>query len=113
MSRTDKTRPVWVRLADTPMGTCRPVHDHKDGPCTLPEEITAASASASSRTSGCYWGVSDSYGQDSHDGCRECTGYHVRREERRRDRSRARRELRAYRDDDREDAAPASRGRRA
>jgi hypothetical protein len=96
MGKTDKTRPLWVRMADAPMLTCRPVHDHRFGPCTLPDEITADSASASRRTSGCYWGASDHYGHQCHDGCRECTGYYFRREERRRSRHQARRELRAY-----------------
>jgi hypothetical protein len=45
MSKTDKTRPWWVRLADKPMVTCLPVHDHRFGLCTLPDKITAESAS--------------------------------------------------------------------
>ncbi|GAA2083832.1 hypothetical protein [Actinomadura alba] len=55
MSKTDKTRPRWVRMADAAMVTCLPVHDHRFGPCTLPDEITADNASLSHRTSGCYW----------------------------------------------------------
>ena len=47
MSKTDKTRPWWVRIADAPMVTCAPVHDHRFGPCTLRDEITAVSASVS------------------------------------------------------------------
>jgi hypothetical protein len=101
MSKTDKTRPWWVQMADAPV-TCVPVHDHRFGPCTLPAEITADSASPSHRTSGCYWGVTDYYwlGSNSSDGCRECTGYYFRREERRRSRHQARRDLRAYHGDD-------------
>lgn len=100
MSKTDKTRPWWVRLADAPMTTCLPVHDHRFGPCTLPDEITADGASLSSRTSGCYWRATDHFlfdqggvsgGREWHDICRE---------ERRRARRLARRELRAYRGQD-------------
>ena len=33
MSRTDKTKPLWVRhLEHNP----RPIHDHRFGPCDLP-----------------------------------------------------------------------------
>lgn len=100
MSKTDKTRPWWVRMAEAPGVTCVPVHDHRFGNCTLPDEITADNASTSDRTSGCYW---------------RGAGYHVlgcnsagcgrewnqlRREERRRSRHQARRELRIYRGED-------------
>ncbi|MCW2876170.1 MAG: hypothetical protein JWQ95_270 [Sphaerisporangium sp.] len=98
MSKTDKTRPWWVRMADAPMVTCLPVHDHRFGPCALPDEITADSASLSRRTSGCYWGATDYayylFHCGSSDGGREW--YYFRREERRRSRHQARRELRAY-----------------
>jgi len=99
MSRTDKTRPWWVRMADAPMVTGVPVHDHRFGPCTLPERITAGSASLSFRRGRCYWGGSanDLFGND---GCRECTGYHFRREERRRSRHQVRRRLRAHHGED-------------
>lgn len=33
MSRTDKTKPLWVRYAEHGP---RPVHDHRDGACDLP-----------------------------------------------------------------------------
>ncbi|MFC3996837.1 hypothetical protein ACFOVU_12980 [Nocardiopsis sediminis] len=33
MSRTDKTKPVWVRCAEHDP---RPVHDHRHGGCDLP-----------------------------------------------------------------------------
>jgi len=100
MSKTDKTRPWWVRIADAPMVTCAPVHDHRWRPCTLPEEITASSASVSHRTSGCYWRATDyfwwCYGGVF--GSREW--YYFRREARRRSRHEARRELRAYSGED-------------
>jgi hypothetical protein len=87
MSRTDKTRPWWVRMADEPMVTCVPVHDHRFGECTLPGEITADSA----RPAGCHWTTSfDRIGRV--DGAREW--YFIRREDRRRSRRGARREIR-------------------
>ena len=101
MSKTDKTRPWWVRIADEPMTTCSPVHNHRFGPCTLPEEITADSASLWHRTgAGCYWRATDHYFYDRGgvSGGRE--GQYLRREDRRRDRRRARRELHAYLDED-------------
>ena len=99
MSRTDKTRPFWVQMADAPMVTCVPVHDHRFGPCTLPDDITADSTSAR-RTSGCYWSVTARYWYVCHIGWGGREGYYLRREERRRSRHRARRELRARHDDD-------------
>ncbi|MFD1935448.1 hypothetical protein ACFSKW_28640 [Nonomuraea mangrovi] len=96
MSKTDKTRPWWVRMADRPMVTCLPVHDHRFGPCTLPDEITAESASLGHRKGGCHWGAPAFYvfGCGTRGGNREW--YSFRREERRRSRHQARRELRAY-----------------
>ena len=95
MSKTDKTRPWWVRMADAPMTTCLPIHDHRFGPCTLPAEITAEGASLSHRTGGCHWGVTayayHLFGYGS--GGREW--HRLRREEHRRGRRQARRELRA------------------
>ncbi|MFC7385129.1 hypothetical protein [Sphaerisporangium rhizosphaerae] len=100
MSKTDKTRPWWVRIADAPMVTCRAVHDHRFGPCTLPDEITAATVDLDNRTGGCHWRAGIyfwvCYGGD--DGSREWA--YFRRQERRRDRRQARRELRAYRGED-------------
>ncbi|MEV0201038.1 hypothetical protein [Nonomuraea sp. NPDC050691] len=100
MSKTDRTRPWWVRLADTPMTTCVPVHDHRFGPCTLPDEISAGSASPSRRAGACFWGSPAHYvlGCLTRGGNREW--YHFRRETRRRSRHQARRELRAYRGED-------------
>ncbi|AHH99071.1 hypothetical protein GCM10010174_68340 [Kutzneria viridogrisea] len=96
MSKTDKTRPWWVRIADEPMVTCVPAHNHRFGPCTLPDEITADSASLWPLPSGCYWLATDHFLFD----CGGTSGgrewYHFRRQERRRDRRQARRELRAY-----------------
>jgi len=100
MSRTDKTRPWWVQMADAPMGACRPVHDHRSGPCTLPDEITAGSASLGDRRDGCHWGGAPSYWFrrcESH-GYREWA--FMRRADRRRSRHEARRDLRARHDED-------------
>jgi hypothetical protein len=94
MSKTDKTRPWWVRIADAPMLTVAPAHDHRFGPCTLPDEITAVSASVNHRTSGCYWRATEFYVSGGGvSGGRE--RHYRRREERRRSRRQARRELRA------------------
>lgn len=40
MSRTDKTKPLWVRCAEHEP---RPVHDHRYGPCDLPPKPTRKS----------------------------------------------------------------------
>ncbi|MFI1801107.1 hypothetical protein ACH427_27650 [Streptomyces sp. NPDC020379] len=37
MSRTDKTKPLWVRHAEH---NPRPVHDHRHGACDLPPDPT-------------------------------------------------------------------------
>jgi len=96
MSRTDKTRPWWVKLAERPMVTARPQHDHRFGPCTLPEWINAETAPIGP-VSGCHWVVTDQFADTMHNGCRECTGYYFRREDRRRSRHEARRSLHDYR----------------
>jgi hypothetical protein len=85
-------------MAERPMVTARPQHDHRFGPCTLPERINAESAPTRRPARGCYWVVTDRFADSvANNGCRECTGYYFRREERRRSRHEARRELRAYR----------------
>ncbi|GAA2708274.1 hypothetical protein [Actinoplanes palleronii] len=100
MSRTDKTRPWWVQLVDAPGTTCAPVHDHRWGPCTLPREIEALRAEPGSRRAGCHWSGTPAYWVrrcESH-GYREWSV--MRREERRRSRHDARRDLRAGNDID-------------
>ena len=37
MSRTDRTKPLWVRCAEHDP---RPAHDHRDGGCDLPPSPT-------------------------------------------------------------------------
>jgi len=100
MSRTDKTRPWWVKLAERPMVTCRPQHDHRFGACTLPDRIDATAAPVIRPARGCYWVVTARYADTMHNGCRECTGYYFRRDERRRSRHETRRELRGCRGED-------------
>jgi hypothetical protein len=98
MSNTDKTRPWWVRMADVPMVTCVPVHDHRFEPCTLPDEVTAGSASLGVQR-GCYWRSTDHRRFERNDaGSREWN--HLRREDRRRSRHQARREVRGHLGDD-------------
>ncbi|MFI5842664.1 hypothetical protein ACIA8K_23440 [Catenuloplanes sp. NPDC051500] len=99
MSRTDKTRPWWVQMADAPMIACRPVHDHRFGPCTLPAEITRETTwFGGDRREGCYWGATASYW------CRRIESHGAAewnamcREERRRARHDARRALRRLQD---------------
>lgn len=98
MSRTDKTRPWWVRMADAPGVTCIPVHDHRHGPCTLPDKITPSTASLNrvDKAGRCYWAATDHFIFDlgGVTGGREWQ--RIRRETRRRDRRAARRALRAY-----------------
>ncbi|MFI7601443.1 hypothetical protein [Actinoplanes sp. NPDC049681] len=94
MSRTDTTRPRWVRIADAPMTTCIPAHDHRAGPCALPAKITAESASP--HPGRCHWTSTASFDRlRTDDGGREW--YHYRHAERRLDRHRVRRQLRACR----------------
>ena len=94
MSKTDRTRPWWVRMADVPMVTCAPVHDHRFGPCTLPEEITKETTALGPRRGGCHWSGTSHFNSFRNDGgAREW--YYIRREDRRRSRHRARQELRA------------------
>ncbi len=96
MSRTDKTRPEWVKIAERRMVTCRPHHDHRFGPCTLPEQIDADTVGHRGMD-GCWWVVAEHIAGTVHNGCRSCTGYYERREDRRRSRHESRRELHASR----------------
>lgn len=100
MSRTDKTRPRWVRMAGTPGVTAVPVHDHRFGPCTLPDEINVGTTAAGAPPGRCHWrgGGYHVLGCDG-GGCSRERQAH-RRQANRRNRYRARRELRAYQDED-------------
>lgn len=96
MSRTDKTRPWWVRIADAPGTTCVAVHDHSRDECTLPDEVTPEGASLNwYELRGCYWTATNAY----MNGGAVTGGFEwtfICREDRRRDRHEARRALRAY-----------------
>ncbi|MFG2140090.1 hypothetical protein [Streptomyces sp. NPDC048650] len=46
MSRTDRTKPLWVRSAEHDP---RPVHDHRYGACDLPPSPTGEDAEARCR----------------------------------------------------------------
>ncbi|GAA3614916.1 hypothetical protein GCM10022223_33960 [Kineosporia mesophila] len=95
MSRTDKHRPYWVRLADVPLWTSRPHHDHRYGPCTLPGDVTPGSVEAVRR--GCYWTYGPGlYGVRLDNGGAEWNRW--RTEANHQDRREARRRLRRYRD---------------
>ena len=100
MSRTDKTRPWWVQMADAPMTACRPVHDHRFGPCTLPDRIDRETAWLGGRRDGCHWAGTASYWYRR----AESHGYLewavTRRIDRRRSRHQARRSLHRYRAED-------------
>ncbi|MCD5313990.1 hypothetical protein [Kineosporia babensis] len=94
MSRTDKHRPYWVRLADTPMLTSIPHHDHRFGPCSLPAQITPESV----KHLGCYWTYGPGlYGVRLDNGGAEWQRW--RTEANHRDRREARRALRRRRNE--------------
>ncbi len=90
MSRTDKTKPWWVRVAEhQPWAE----HQHDAGICTLP----ATPYEVDIRWSGCHysWWKLAFRDQCCHGcGCRMCSGYYWRREERRRSRHQAQRAAR-------------------
>lgn len=92
MSKSDNTRPRWVRLADQPMVTVESLHDHRFGPCTLPPEVTAAGTDPQT-TRGCRWVVTAAFAAVRTDnGAGEWN--RQRRADRRRDRHEARLRLR-------------------
>ncbi|WP_033345022.1 hypothetical protein [Catenuloplanes japonicus] len=100
MSRTDKTRPWWVQMADAPMTACRPHHDHRFGPCTLPADITRDTAWLGDRRSACYWTGTWSYWYRRVESHGSAEWAFICRTERRRSRHDARRALRRYRAED-------------
>jgi hypothetical protein len=94
MSRTDKHRPYWVRVADTPMLTSLPHHDHRFGPCTLPAEVTPETVRQV--RPGCYWTFGPGlYGKRLDNGGAELHRWNT--EANRRDRHEARRALQRQR----------------
>jgi hypothetical protein len=100
MSRTDKIRPWWVRMADKPGVTAVAVHDHRFGPCTLPATITADTVRMGVVRGRCYWSAGGYHVLGCDGGSCSRERQVLRRRANRRDRYRVRRELRAYRDED-------------
>lgn len=75
MSRTDKTKPWWVRVSEH---HARQNHDHSKGPCDLPASPLAHHNAVYGLTR-CSWddgGVY--YGCCKGCGCRLCTGQYYR-----------------------------------
>ena len=99
MSKTDKTRPWWVRVAETPHVTSVAVHRHETGDCDLPDRPGRPAYNPVTR---CRWAESESlwFGRDGGCGCRLCTAYYDRLWHRRNERKRVRRLLRSGRYDD-------------
>jgi hypothetical protein len=95
MSRTDKTKPWWVRVAEHKLIE---VHNHIGGVCTLPE----SPYQRLSRHEGCHyrdWNLCYKGNCCYGCGCRMCTGYYERKADRRKSRHQARIELRdAYKE---------------
>lgn len=92
MSRTDKTRPLWVKVLDHPRWLVE-VHDHTSGQdCDLP--VTPVWGWAEGRPSTrCHWDQSAaSFDHPEHRcGCPFCADKPDRRRKRRRERAEARR----------------------
>jgi hypothetical protein len=87
-------------MAETPGLTSVPVHDHRFGPCTLPEEISAEAVAGAAPRGRCYW-VGGGYHVLKCDGGSCSRERQIwRRTANRQDRQRIRRELRDYRGED-------------
>jgi hypothetical protein len=96
MSKTNKTRPYWVKLAERPMGSCKPFHDHTNGVCDLPDLPTGGQRLGAHC---CYWVPTQSfaYSGAARCGCQICTHQIARRIKRRRERKQGRAVTRAAR----------------
>jgi hypothetical protein len=80
-------------MADKPMVTGTPVHDHRFGPCTLPTRITPETASLNHRRGSCHWSGTATFNCARHDnGAREWNN--IRRADRRHSRHQTRQALR-------------------
>lgn len=95
MSHTDKTRPFWVKLGDSP-GNYVPKHDHRHGDCDLPE----FSRDYWRRDTRCTWTWTSEWinSPDARCDCKLCRGSIGRRVDNRKARYSARSEI----DDQRE-----------
>lgn len=85
MSKTYKTDPPWVypiRIDKHKGMHVKEIHDHSKGPCDLPEEIPKG-FSAWLDTQ-CWYSLD--YGYTNTCGCKMCTGYYERKEDRRKER---------------------------
>ena len=95
MSKTDKTRPQWVKASDHP-ALLEEEHDHSQGlPCDLPPRPLLWGAGEKTR---CVWVMSQVAifrGEVGRCGCAFCSGRHWRREESRRERRQGRRYARS------------------
>lgn len=90
MSRTDKTRPFRVKVADHP-SLLEEDHDHRDGICDLPSVPRFEGWGGGAR---CTWVPSikaDTTAEVKYCGCRMCTMQVERKQEVRRSRRDARR----------------------
>lgn len=88
MSKTDKTRPWWVRVSEQPLVTCVPVHQHHLGECTLPADPLVCARDRSGfgwNADRCYWAESVTFfhARGFGCGCAMCTAKDARRVERR------------------------------
>jgi hypothetical protein len=89
LSRTHAHRPYWAWLAEP--SVCRPVHDHRHGPCDLIplDRYLTESKAATWLRYRCNWEV-DCNRIPPMCGCGLCTEHYYRKWERRRDRHQTR-----------------------
>ena len=93
MARTYNTRPHWVRAQDRPEFV-EPVHDHRLGPCDLPEERVIVDDSDTR----CRWVFSEKFWASpvARACCTMCSAQPERRQDRRRERAMGRRYVRGW-----------------
>lgn len=80
MSKTDKTRPFLVRLADHGDLVAQEVHNHRHSDCNLPELTVEAMSVPPRRSQDCYWTFR--YDGTNICGCKMCTMRDERHQER-------------------------------
>lgn len=90
MSRTDKTRPLWVKVADHPRFLTG-WHDHREGPCDLPTTPSFEGWRVTGQR--CTWvpSTASNVEPEHRCGCALCSGQEWRRSERRKERRQGRR----------------------